>query len=378
MKKVLYGTSALVAAGLLSSGPALAADPISLGLSGNFAYAFGWVSEDDGVGQPGRNDRGHAFATSSEVHFSGNTTLDNGVTVSVAIELEGDTVGDTIDENYIRFASDAWGSIELGGRDGAASKMITLGPLIDFNHILGVAEFTYINFGTNSIQFIAPVGRSSDSLKISYFTPDFSGLQLGISYEPEPGIDGNAGNRTGAVSVNNITGTTAAGATGETVELGIRYKNTFGDVGFTGSAIYANSKQEATAAVGQFLDDNTTWNVGVNFAFGAFAVGGIYNVQETNSNVRATPEVDNIQWRMAASYRTGDWVLGMGYAKRDQGVAGSTTDTATVWGITAKRSLGAGVTISTGVRIWDINDDLNAAANENSATNVFVATRIGF
>ena len=146
MKKVLYGTSALVAAGLLSSGPALAADPISLGISGGFAVGFGWVNEDSAVGQPGANDRDHAFAQSSEVRFTGNTTLDNGVTVTVGIELEGESQADNIDENYLRFSSDAWGSIELGGRDGAASKMVTLGPMIDFNHIVGVAEFTYINF----------------------------------------------------------------------------------------------------------------------------------------------------------------------------------------------------------------------------------------
>ena len=379
MKKVLYGTSALVAAGLLSSGPALAADPIALTLGGNFAYAFGWVNEDDGVGQPGNNDRSHAFAESSEVHFKGSTTLDNGVAVTVQIELEGSTQGDVIDENFIRFRSDAWGSLEFGGRDGAASKMLTLGPAVDFNHIVGAAEFTYINFGTNDIKFIAPVGRGSDSLKISYFTPVISGFQLGVSYEPEPGIDG-AGGRNNAVTVDTITGTTAAGATSETLELGVNFVNNFGDVSFRGSALYAKSSQEATAAAGQFLDDNTTWNVGMQFGFGAFAIGGAYDNKETNSSVRAVREVDNIQWRLAATYSTGAWLLGVGYARRDQDdetVVGG-NDEATVWGVTAKRTLGPGVTISAGVRVWDLDDDDNAIAAQNSATNVFVATRLGF
>jgi predicted porin len=377
MKKILYGTSALVAAGLLSSSPVLAADPISLSLGGNIAVAFGWVNEDSAVGQPGFNDRDHAFAQSSEVHFNGNTTLDNGVKVTVSFELEGESQADNIDENWLRFSSDAWGTIELGGRDGAASKMVTLGPMVDFNHIVGVAEFTYINFGTNDIQFIAGAGRGSDSYKISYYTPDISGLQIGISYEPEPGIDGQG--PTNAVTPDTATAA-ATGATSENVELGIRYKNTFGDVAFTGSFLYANGSQEGTAAAGEFLDDNTSWNIGVNFSFGAMAIGGSYDAKETNSSVRATREVDNTSYRVAASYMTGAWVLGIGYGNRVQGdetVAGG-ADEATVWGLTAKRSLGAGVTVSLGLRVWDISDDDGAAAATNDATNVFVATRVGF
>jgi len=377
MKKILYGTSALVAAGLLSSSPVLAADPINLGLGGNFAFAFGWVNEDSGIGQPGLNDRDHAFAQSSEVHFSGSTTLDNGVKVTAVIELEGESAGDNIDENFIRFSSDAWGSIELGGRDGAASKMLTLGPLVDFNHIVGAAEFTYINFGSNDIFFIAPAGRGSDSYKVTYYTPDISGFQLGISYEPEPGLDNGA--QSNAVAPDT---TTAAvdGATGETVELGIRYKNTFGDVAFQVSGLYANGSQDGTAGAADFLDDNTSWNIGVNFSFGAIAIGGAYDSKETNSSDRDVREVDNNSYRLAATYKTGAWVLGVGYASREQGdetVVGG-ADEATVWGLTAKRSLGAGVTVSMGLRVWDISDDDNAAAAENEATNVFVATRVGF
>jgi len=382
MKKILYGTSALVAAGLLSSSPVLAADPISLSLGGNFAYAFGWVNEDDGVGQPAENDRDHAFAQSSEVHFSGSTTLDNGVKVTAVIELEGESQAtDQIDENFIRFSSDAWGTLELGGRDGPANKMLTLGPAVDFNHIVGAAEFTYINVGGNSANFIAPAGpNGSDSYKIAYYTPDISGFQFGISYEPEPGLDNEA--QTNAVSPDTRTAA-VDGATGENVQLGVRFKNTFGDVAFTVSGLYANGSQEGTAAAGEFLDDNTSWNVGVNFSFGAMAIGGAYDSKESNSSDRDVREVDNTSYRIAATYKTGEWLLGVGYATREQddelgaGGAGG-ADQSSVWGLTAKRSLGAGVTVSLGLRVWELDDDDNLAANENDATNVFVATRVGF
>ena len=390
MKKLLYGTSALVAAGLLSSGPALAADPISLSLGGNFAFAFGWVDEDDSTGQPGNLDRSHAFAESSEVIFSGNTTLDNGVAVTVQIELEGSTQSDQIDENFIRFSSDAMGSLELGGRDGAASKMLTLGPLVDFNHGVGVAEFTYVNFGTNDVTFIAPAGRGSDSLKISYFTPVISGFRLGISYEPEPSIDGGDGNRTGAVSVDTVTGTTADTTASEFIELGVEYVNNFGDVSFRGSVLYAQGNQEGTAGAGQFLDDNTLWNVGVQLGFGAFTIGGAYQRAEQESGDRNIREEADDSYRISATFATGAWLLGAGYGNRqlDDNETGANSpngaaqanlqDEASVWGLTAKRTLGPGVTVSAGLRVWDIEDGANAPAANNDATNVFLATRLAF
>ena len=381
MKKLLYGTSALVAAGLLSSGPALAADPISLSLGGNFAFAFGWVNEDDSTGQPGNLDRSHAFAESSEVIFSGNTTLDNGVAVTVQIELEGSTQGDQIDENFIRFSSDAMGTLELGGRDGAASKMLTLGPLVDFNHGVGVAEFTYVNFGTNDVTFIAPAGRGSDSLKISYFTPVISGFRLGISYEPEPGIDGGDGNRTGAVSVDTATDTAADTAASEFIELGVEFVNNFGDVSFRGSVLYAQGSQEGTAGAGQFLDDNTLWNVGVQLGFGAFTIGGAYQRAEQESGDWNTQEEDDDSYRISATYATGAWLLGVGYGNReieDNSTAAGAADEASVWGLTAKRTLGPGVTVSAGLRVWEIEDGANAPAANNDATNVFLATRLAF
>jgi outer membrane protein OmpU len=386
MKKLLYGTSALVAAGLLSSGPALAADPISLSLGGNFAFAFGWVNEDDSTGQPGNLDRSHAFAESSEVIFSGNTTLDNGVAVTVQIELEGSTQGDQIDENFIRFSSDAMGSLELGGRDGAASKMLTLGPLVDFNHGVGVAEFTYVNFGTNDVGFIAPAGRSSDSLKITYFTPVISGFRLGISYEPEPGLDGLDGYKRGNVAVDTATDTATDTAASEFIELGVEFVNNFSDVSFRGSVLYAQGNQEGTAGAGQFLDDNTLWNVGVQLGFGAFTIGGAYQRAEQESGDRNIREEADNSYRISATFATGAWLLGAGYGNRQlddnetaTGAAqANLQDEASVWGLTAKRTLGPGVTVSAGLRVWDIEDGANAPAANNDATNVFLATRLAF
>ncbi len=384
MKKVLLGTSALVAAGLMSTG-AMAADPISLGMSGNMAMAFGYVSEDDGtvggVAEPGLNDRNHSLAQSGEIHFKGSTTLDNGVKVSVVVELEAQSSGDEIDENFLRFSSDAWGTIELGGRDGAASKMLTLGPAVDYNHIIGAAEFIYVNSGGGDTgAFIYPVGRSSDSPKISYYTPRFNGFQIGVSYEPEPGLDSGTG-VSGGGAVDTITNVATSGQISEVIEVGLGYVGNFGDVSFKGSFLYANGSQERVAQAADFLDDQTWWNVGAQIAFGSIAIGGTYNAAEVNNSVQTLRTGDDISYRVAISYSMGPWLFGAGYAVREKDDLNSTAlkqDKSSVWGATAKRTIGPGVTVSAGVRLWDIQDDDNVQSAENTATNVFVATRVGF
>ena len=97
MRKVLYGSTALVAAGTLAATPAVAEEGISLGVGGywNSFFAFGDYSEGDSdprdLGNTGIFNEG-------EVHFKGKTTLDNGITFGVQIELEGFQSGDQIVE----------------------------------------------------------------------------------------------------------------------------------------------------------------------------------------------------------------------------------------------------------------------------------------
>jgi len=87
MKKVLIGTSALIAVGLLTAQGASAADRISLGVSGNYRVLGGFVNQDDGTGQSANGSRNHGIGTDGKINFSGSTTLDNGIEVGVRVEL---------------------------------------------------------------------------------------------------------------------------------------------------------------------------------------------------------------------------------------------------------------------------------------------------
>ncbi len=389
MKKLLLGTSAIVAAGLLSTG-AMAQDGFVVTVNGTFGFSAGFSSQDDSVGQPAFNIRDHAFGQSSELFFRANQTLDNGTRVRAEIELEGEVITDYTDEVFLRFSNDAWGVIEVGGRDGPAQKMVTLGPAVSFDHIIGCTAFThYSGGGGNAVAFQCSLGRLSDSVKVSYFTPVINGIRAGVSYEPEPGVDGAGSNQNGNPALDTIVtpvtpgSPLAAGQASETIEAGLEYVNTFGDVSFRGSVVYAHGKQEATARAAEFLDELDLWNIGAQFGFGAFTVGGHYQVTEANTNARAFMNGDDKSFRISVTYSAGPWLVGAAYAQRkvEDTASGVTTigdDKLTTWGVTARRAIGPGVTVSAGLRFWEWEDDDNLMANENDVNQIFVATRVNF
>ena len=123
MKKVLLGTTALVALGVLPIA-AQAADKIQLGLSGYYRFYAVGASLDDGTDassptgmEVGAGIRDHGVGREGEIHFRGQTTLDNGIKVGVRVELEAETSLDQIDNSYIYFDG-GFGRVEMGSMWG--------------------------------------------------------------------------------------------------------------------------------------------------------------------------------------------------------------------------------------------------------------------
>ena len=109
MKRVLYGTTALVAAGLLVTSVSYAGDeemmeeemmaaPVSVGVGGYYRVAAGGYSGDGDDG-----NRGHYINQNIEINVAGSTTLDNGITAGVNIWLmNGNSgFGDDISETRV-------------------------------------------------------------------------------------------------------------------------------------------------------------------------------------------------------------------------------------------------------------------------------------
>jgi len=90
MKKLLLGSTALVAGGLMAA-PAMAADPIKIGVGGYYQF-FAMAGSIEGVYAPDGTSiqyKGLQFIQEGEIHFIGQSKLDNGTTVGLTVELEG-------------------------------------------------------------------------------------------------------------------------------------------------------------------------------------------------------------------------------------------------------------------------------------------------
>src|SRR5919109_4488193 len=144
MKKLLLGSTALVAGGLMAA-PAMAADPIKIGVGGYYTFygVAGGIQSSFATDGTWAQYKGLNFQQEGEIHFIGQTKLDNGTSVGVHVELEGWAQGSTattgaawIDEAFL-FAFGDWGRIEFGSRDPATYRMYygTPSALIGFGAI---------------------------------------------------------------------------------------------------------------------------------------------------------------------------------------------------------------------------------------------------
>ena len=220
----------------------------------------------------------------------------------VAIELNANEEdGSAADEVSAYVSSDSWGRVEMGDQDGAADRMFVAAEDI----LAGRAGFdgdaeNYINAGNG---LIAPdMTISSDDTKLIYFTPRFSGFQLGASLTPDSGVNGRA------------VGETDNDGDRENIwEIAANWKGDFGDAGVVVSAFYEGGTDETGAAE---AEDVEIFGVGATVEFGGFAVGAGYtDLGEGGlSQAQITASRDNGKWyNIGVAYGTGPWKVSACY-----------------------------------------------------------------
>src|ERR1035438_755598 len=122
MKKLLM-CSAAIALGLAVAAPAKA-DGIKLDLAGHFKGYVTWLTQDNTGAAAGTQERHFDILRETEIHFTGETTLDNGLTVGVHHEAAIDNqyaggVDPFVTEESYAYFSGAWGRVNFGKEDGA-------------------------------------------------------------------------------------------------------------------------------------------------------------------------------------------------------------------------------------------------------------------
>lgn len=371
MKKLLL-SSAICALAVISS-PAFAQEDsaLKLNVGGYFKGYAAYVNQDE---DPGEEARGLDILRDTEVHFGGETTLDNGLTVGAQIEAAADN-GDNfaVDESYVYFAS-AWGRVNFGNEDGAAYLLQVAAPSADDNYD-GIRQFVYpTNYTVSELdgsRYATSVladgldydnDLTTDNDKITYLSPVFNGFQAGVSYTPDvDGASTSFGN-----SLDDVLG-----AYGDAYEVAARYEGQFNAVGFILGAGYTHLNLERDNGAGT-LDDSNEWNVGADFDIGAFGVGVAYTEAEDGSVANTS---DTETFVVGADYTTGAFKLGASYLNRDQDeTAGETEADRYTGGVVY--TYGPGMTFRGSVSYVD--EESTTAIGDNDSTSVLLGTQINF
>jgi len=365
MKKILLGTTAVIALGTMSS-EAFAADKIKLELGGFMRHYVGLTNSDEvaAVGAVNR-DKDISQWSNTEIFFSGNTTLDNGIKVAAKIEMEADggAQANAIDRGWLTISSDAMGAVAIGHMPHFGDDNMVRVPNVsnfdwgDTDTWGGVA--TTAAASTGAFNTVAPdiSDAGGDSVKLKYTSPNFAGVTVGMSYSAAE--QGNASN------ARRVAGNAEDGYT-----FGAAWS---GDMG--GAAISADVTRMNFGANNQDVT-----HVGLNVGMAGFTVGGGYS--DFNDTAPGSSAADGNAWELGVSFEQDAYSVSAGYmvAKDKNTAATAGDDKDTKWKVAAAYDLGAGVALTAEYfhSKADPEGTGTAATNSNTISGLIAGIEVGF
>jgi len=382
VKYHLLSTSALALGAVLAHPAAAQEWNLDWGGFYNQHVAFGDISVGPVLGPsatfaPGADPEGDGLDLhgDAEIIFTPNITLDNGLTFGATVQLEALQSGTEIDETFITISGDNFGRLDVGAENSAGYKSMVAAPIVTTAWINSPSTSSFIPFtGTGTalafrqaaLSTYAEVLGNNDVQRITYYTPDFNGLTVGLSYAP-----------TGAVNAANSFSVNKNAVLSDIWDIGVNYSQSLGkSADITLSARYG----EGDAPIG--LSDPDAWGVGFQVGFSNFTVGGSYNENDNGAAAGAAGANvgDQEGWSFGATYdAAGPWAF---EALTYQGTA----DDWSVFGadlereayrIGANRDLGPGVSWDVYV-IYEERDDEATPGVDVEGTLLGTAINLGF
>ena len=304
MKKLLLGSTALIGAAAFTA-PALA--DATLEFSGNIEYRYNYTDNDLTTSGTNDDDSADFHNAGTDLVLTATYETDGGLEYGGVVDLNFDG-DDHRDESYLFFKGD-WGTVEIGDNDGAMSTMTYSGE----KALSGTTGFdggatknvnTPDNFGAPTGP--STVGATGDDSKITYYTPDLSGFQLGVSYTPRVG-----GFDDGNLVANNS----------DIVSLAATYEGTFDSVTVGVNAGYRFGDVDANNT-----EDISAFEIGAMVSYAGFTLAGGYGDSgdsgETENSGTNLVNDDADWWNIGFGYSTGSgvgaWGVGIGYFNGDQ------------------------------------------------------------
>ncbi len=374
---------ALVALAVFAAGSAQAADQgVKLGLGGYYKAGFGVIADDDdGAAQPqAQNRRSHSLKQDVEVWFTGETTLDNGLTVGARVELEGQTQSDQIDETWM-YMKGSFGELRVGDEDDARRLKAVVAPTASKVFGAADADDTMLHFSNNPLTQLTSYANNTaglnntvmkvenDSTKLIYMTPSFNGFSLAVSYAPDATSDRQ--NNGGLTETDND-----AGQNSEAFSVAGSYDGKWDSTKIMASLGYTGSDNEVVGA-----DDVNAWHAGLGVGFGNFMVGGSYGVLKDGLG----NDLDVTQFELGGTYATGPYTIGLNWSHGEYEVATAREPELDVFMLSGSYAMGPGITLDAAISYDDYDNDGNTAigsgltaTEDYDSTSVMVGSSIKF
>ncbi len=383
MKKSLYMTTALAAASVLALGAtdAMAAEKakkMSVSVSGAFKSMIGFAKQNGSYESTAASTARVGYdslnlVNDSEIHFKGTSKLDNGISVSIVVQMESDqseadNAANDIDESYVKLTG-GFGDIRLGTTKTATFVLkhgAPLGGAIALenpdtnNWIVRPAAIGTNGAGSMSNGNVSTHIGGGDSMRLVYITPKFSGFRVGASYTPS----NNEGDLPAAVG-----GT--AGTERQTYDAIVSYENKLGSVNLKADVAYWET--HATAA-----NSLKAWRGGLSLGFGAITVGGSYKSQDDLDTLQTGNGLE--AFAVGAQYKSGPFAVGVKYfnltSPQSTAVAGD--DEMTKIAIGGSYTMGPGISLVGTIVHVDWDEETTADANNNDGWAAIGGVTVAF
>jgi len=376
VRNALLGSTMLVALGLVVR-DAAAADDIKLEIRGNYQGAAGVVFSEDfssSSGVSGKDLRDYVFKQDVEINFSGETTLDNGLTVGVYIELNAQTdVEDQIDKVYA-YVGGAFGEIRFGDNEEAYAEFCYQVPTA--SELFG-ADSPNFNFSNAGIAGYAGTngtcaGLDDNSTKVLYFSPAFSGFQFAASFTPD-----NTEDTRNTVQGAATRFTNDGDQNSENLSLAVTFHHDFNAVNLIigGGATQSFQKEVNPNSIGPAHSYNAYAQVG----FSGLTFGVASELRENFGDTSAD------QWVYGAggTYEWDAWKIGLGWTHGDYEKVVGANDVGPfnadhdIFSLTASYALAAGISID-GVLEYSDYRSRNAEGPDYQGIAAGLGTNIDF
>lgn len=313
MKKVLLGTTALMS--LLASAAFAEAPAVTVG--GSIDFQAGMTDQKKDY-RTGANSRNGKFANDTNVDVKVAGKADNGLVYGANIRLLADVTASNDDsglnaDRTYTFIESNFGRIEAGSNVGATKTLkvdastfaratggidgdwyrFVNGDLTDLDVGTGAAHLVYAM--TPDLPTDAGIlerGDTENATNVSYYSPRYSGLQLGVTYTPDTGNRGTAAAFTTKYNTRQY---------GNVFSGGLNYKKSFDKVGVAASATgeYGDSENST-------LEDLSAYALGLNATYANFTVGGSYGNWMKSGQVKGATQNKQVDyWTLGGAYVQG-------------------------------------------------------------------------